>query len=193
MARIGRRPLYLAGLLAMAAVLLATGLSTLASSSSSSSNAAAAHWAAGSLLLAYIFVYDCTVSLVSELPSTRLRTKSMVLARGAYNAVSIASNVVTPRMLNPTAWGWCARCGFFWAGSCVACAAWAFWRLPEPRGRTYGELDRLFEARVPARRFASTVLEAVDADLRPARPDKVGGTGATGERPTGEEQQEIVP
>lgn len=32
-------------------------------------------------------------------------------------------------------------------------------RLPEPRGRTYGELDVLFERRVPARLFAKTQVE----------------------------------
>ena len=33
-------------------------------------------------------------------------------------------------------------------------------RLPEPKGRTYGELDILFEKRVPARQFASTTVSS---------------------------------
>ena len=63
-------------------------------------------------------------------------------------------------MLNPTAWNWSARTGFWWAGWCSLCLLWSYFRLPEPKGRTYGELDALFERRVSARKFHHT-----DADL----------------------------
>ena len=33
---------------------------------------------------------------------------------------------------------------------------WVYFRLPEAKGRTYAELDALFEGRVNARKFAST-------------------------------------
>lgn len=62
-------------------------------------------------------------------------------------------------MLNPGAWNWGAKAGFFYAGTCFCCLLWAFFRLPEPKGRTYGELDILFERRVSARDFSSTVVE----------------------------------
>lgn len=35
---------------------------------------------------------------------------------------------------------------------------WSFLRLPEPKGRTYAELDVLFEMRVSARLFRTTVV-----------------------------------
>jgi SP family general alpha glucoside:H+ symporter-like MFS transporter len=38
------------------------------------------------------------------MPSTRLRQKTVVLARNFYNLASIIGNVMTPRMLNPSAW-----------------------------------------------------------------------------------------
>jgi len=34
-----------------------------------------------------------------------------------------------------------------------------YFRLPEPRGRTYGELDMLFEQKVSARKFAGTKVD----------------------------------
>ena len=37
---------------------------------------------------------------------------------------------------------------------------WVFFRLPEPKGRTYGELDLLFEQKVSARNFKSTKVDA---------------------------------
>jgi SP family general alpha glucoside:H+ symporter-like MFS transporter len=37
--------------------------------------------------------------------------------------------------------------------------AWSFFRLPEAKGRTYEELDLLFQKKVPARKFASTHVD----------------------------------
>lgn len=158
----GRRTLYLGGQLLMCGLLLTIGCVAFAGREN-----VAAQWAIGSLLLVYTFTYDATVgpvcySLVSELTSTRLRTKSVVLARNMYNIVGIVTNIITPLMLNPTAWNWGAKSGFFWAGTCFVCAVWTFFRLPEPKGRTYGELDILFENRVSARKFKTTSVDRLD-------------------------------
>ena len=159
----GRRTLYLSGQLAMCLVLLVVGCTAFAGKSN-----VAAQWAIGSMILVYTFTYDSTVgpvcySLVAELTSTRLRTKGVILARNMYNVIGIISNILTPRMLNPSAWGWGAKAGFFWAGSCLLCAVWTYFRLPEPKGRTYGELDILFERRISARKFKNTVVERLDS------------------------------
>ncbi len=62
---------------------------------------------------------------------------------------------------------------------------WTYFRLPEPKNRTYGELDILFERGIPARKFAETdvspwaggedVVGMVDSD------EKNGHGGASGE------------
>ncbi|KAF4305586.1 Sugar/inositol transporter [Botryosphaeria dothidea] len=155
----GRRTLYFGGQVAMCAMLGVIGCLGIVSRGN-----AAAQWAIGSCLLVYTFIYDATVgpvcySLVAELSSNRLRAKTVVLARVLYNVTGVVTNVLTPRMLNPSAWNWGAKTGFFWAGSCLLCAVWTFWRLPEPKGRTYGELDILFEKKVAARKFSRTVVD----------------------------------
>lgn len=61
-------------------------------------------------------------------------------------------------MLNPNAWNWGAKSAFFWFGLDVACFIWTFFRLPEPKGRSYAELDVLFEEKVSARKFKNTVI-----------------------------------
>ncbi|OCL11723.1 general alpha-glucoside permease [Glonium stellatum] len=155
----GRRTLYLSGQFIMFIFLLIIGCLGIISKGN-----AAAQWAIGSMLLLYTFTYDATVgpvcySLVSELSSTRLRGKTIVLARNLYNIVGIITNVITPRMLNPSAWNWGAKAGFFWAVSCALCFVWTFFRLPEPKGRTYGELDVLFESKIPARKFKTSIVD----------------------------------
>lgn len=183
MKHFGRRSLYLYGQALMVVLLLAIGFTSLAGKDNVS-----AQWGIGSLLLIYTFIYDSTVgpvcySLVAELTSTRLKTKSIVLARNIYNMVGIVTNIITPRMLNPSAWNWGAKSGFFWAGLCALCCAWTYFRLPEPKGRTYGELDILFEQRISARKFKSTMVDqltVVDSDLETK--EELGAVASTHEK-----------
>ncbi|KIN00057.1 hypothetical protein OIDMADRAFT_125733 [Oidiodendron maius Zn] len=156
MSRIGRRALYVYGLTILTILLLLIGLISISHSKGTS-------WALGSLLLLFTFTYDITIgpvcySLVAELPSTRLRTKSIVLARNAYNIIGIVNGVIMPYMLNPTAWNWKGKTGFFWAGVCLLCLLWSYFRLPEPKGRTFGEIDALFQGGVSARKFKETAV-----------------------------------
>ncbi|CAN9158102.1 unnamed protein product [Alternaria alternata] len=174
MAHFGRRTLYLSGqAITFIFVLLIGVLScvndSVAAHSKTKKNPSEIinphpsplNWTIAALLLAFTLAYDATLgpicySLVSEIPSTRLRSKTIVLARNCYNISGIITNIITPRMLNPTAWGWGAKAGFFWAGTSVLGILWSWWRLPEPKGRTFGELDELFEKKVCARKFRST-------------------------------------
>ncbi|KAM0433624.1 hypothetical protein ACHAQK_009242 [Fusarium lateritium] len=157
MAKVGRRTIHFSGLCTQLIILVIVG-----SLSFSKDNASV--WAIGAMLIVFTFVYDFTVgpvtySLISELSSTRLKAKAIVMARAAYNASNIFVNVMTNYQLSSTAWNWGARTAYFWAGTCLFSAVWVFFRLPEPKDRTYAELDVLFEKRVPARRFAETQID----------------------------------
>lgn len=122
-------------------------------------------WPSGGLCVAWLFVYSLTIgplaySITSETSSVRLRPLSVVLARVSYQLINIVSQVLSPYMVNPTAWDWSGKTGFFWSGTAALMFVWAYFRLPEIKGRTYEELDILFEGRVPARKFASTHVDA---------------------------------
>ena len=65
-------------------------------------------------------------------------------------------------MLNPSAWGLAGKSCFVWAGTSVFVWVVCFFQLPECKGRSYRELDILFQRRVPARKFASTVIDPND-------------------------------
>lgn len=171
----GRRTLYAGGQAILFVILMCIGFASLAGSDN-----VAAQWAIGSLLLVFTLSYNCTVgpvcySLVSELTSTRLKTKTVVLARNTYNLLGLVTNTFTPLMLNPTAWNWGAKAGFFWAGACFLCLTWTFFRLPEPKGRTYGELDALFEQRVSARKFKPTKVTVEQNSSNSSFEGKDGG------------------
>jgi len=160
MSRVGRRRIHFGGLCAQLILLIVVGGLAFGDN-------VASVWAIGGVLIAFTFVYDfavgpVTYSLVSELSSTRLKAKTIVLARAAYNASNIFVNVMTNYQLSATAWNWGAKTAFFWAGTCLVSAVWVFFRLPEPKDRTYAELDVLFEKKVSARKFAKTKVDPFD-------------------------------
>jgi SP family general alpha glucoside:H+ symporter-like MFS transporter len=85
---IGRRVLYLAGLAGMFATLIVIG------ALGSCEQSTGVSWAIGCLLLVLALVYDLTIgpvcfAIVSEVPATRLKIKSMAIARNFYNAVRL--------------------------------------------------------------------------------------------------------
>ena len=100
----------------------------------------------------------------------------MVLARNLYNITGVIANVLTPHMLNPTSWHWGAKAGFFWAASGALCAIWTYFRLPEPKGRSYAEMDMLFEAHVSARKFRETSVESFSTTETEDQVDEKGST-----------------
>ncbi|KAL2826389.1 general substrate transporter [Aspergillus cavernicola] len=165
MSTMGRRKIHLLGLSSLFTLLIITGSLSFAPSSNN-----AAKWAIGVMLMIFTFVYDITIgpvtySLVSELSSTRLKAKTINLARAGYNISNIVVNVLTNYQLNDEAWNWSARSAYFWAGTCLACLVWAFFRVPEPRGRTYEELDVLFERKISARRFHKTEVDPYEGQV----------------------------
>ncbi|KAF3315934.1 hypothetical protein TWF173_003129 [Orbilia oligospora] len=161
----GRRNLYIVGLILLDICLFVIGFIALGPSKP------ATQWATGSMLLVYTFFYDVTVgpvcySIVSEISSTRLRAKTIVLARSLYSIFSIVNGVIIPHMLNPTAWNWKGKSGFFWGSICFCCIVWCYFSLPEPKDRSYGELDLLFENKVSARKFKSKTVDLTSEEVR---------------------------
>ena len=155
MDHIGRRTIYTSGGVISCLVLALIGGLGFGPSSNTSIS-----WAIGSLLIAFAFFYNCTIgpvcySIVSEIPSGRLRAKSIVLARLTYNLTGLVTNTLTPRMLSPDAWNWGAKGALLYLGTCALVTLWCFFRLPETRHRSFGEVELLFEKRISARKFSS--------------------------------------
>jgi len=51
---------------------------------------------------------------------------------------------------------------------CFLCIVYTYFRIPEPAGRTFAELDLLFEQRVSARKFATTQVDVFDEQVHEA-------------------------
>ncbi|KAF3403502.1 General alpha-glucoside permease [Penicillium rolfsii] len=155
---IGRRTLFFYGLCGLCTILFVMGFLGLAP------NRDQASLATGSMMLCWALFYQLSVgtvaySLVAEISTRRLQIKTVVLGRVLYNIIGIICGVLTPYMLNPTAWDWGNYAGLFWGGICFCCVVYTFFRVPETTGRTFAELDMLFEEKVSARKFSSTQVD----------------------------------
>ena len=90
--------------------------------------------------------------MVTEAPSTRLRIKTVVIARIAYNVVAIGDDVLNPPILNPLAWNTCGRGVFM----CTEMFIWSYFRLPETKDLSMAEIDKQFEECTSVRKCYKT-------------------------------------
>ena len=124
-------------------------------------------WGTASLLFVAVFFYDMTIgpiafSLASEMSSTRLRAKTIGISRNLFHVWSIVNSVIYPYMLNQSEGNWKGKVGFFQVGIIAVAFTWAYFRLPEPAGRTYEELGIMFIRKVKARDFKKYQIDTLD-------------------------------
>jgi hypothetical protein len=115
-------------------------------------------WAESSLMIVWNFAYDLTVGpicfvIISEASATRVRSRTIAVATASQGILGIAMTVAIPYMINADQANMQGKLGFFFGGLAALCGVWAYLRMPETMGRTYEELDLLFDRRVPARKF----------------------------------------
>ncbi|RFU33081.1 hypothetical protein B7463_g3212, partial [Scytalidium lignicola] len=128
-------------------------------------------WATGCMLLIYVLAYSLTIGpicyiIVAEIGSSRLRNKTAVLARNAYQIATIVSGILTSYQVNSTAWNWRGKAGFFWGTASIILWVYCYFRLPEIKDRTFLELDLLFENKVKAKSFNKTKVNTINEVMK---------------------------
>ncbi|PLB41451.1 general substrate transporter [Aspergillus candidus] len=159
----GRRQLYVGGITTLACLLLIIGVIA------SASESGGAKWGQAAMCLVWLFTYSVTLgpitfTIISETSSIQLRAKSVCLSRNIYNIAQIIANVIEPYLINPTEADLKGRTAYFWFATATLTAIWAYFRLPECRGRTYDELDVMFHQGVSARKFADYEINVYDGN-----------------------------
>ncbi|OAQ76884.1 MFS maltose permease MalP [Purpureocillium lilacinum] len=159
MVRIGRRVLFVWGLAMLTFLQLLIGILDCVPGRPSG-----AIWAESILMLVWNFFYDISIGpicfvLLSECSATRVRSKSIAIATAAQALLGIVMTVAIPYLENPTEANIQGKLGFFFGGLAGLCLVWSYFRVPETMGRSYEELDLLFDHGVSARKFKGYRLE----------------------------------
>ncbi|RAL09356.1 putative hexose carrier protein [Aspergillus homomorphus CBS 101889] len=153
----GRRTIYLWGTATNITLLMILGVVA------SIEQNVSTNYAQASLGILISFVFAGTLgptsyTIISETSSVRLRALSTGVGRAAYYVAEIPMIYLASQMLNTTGWNLAGKCGYVWGGTACVCWIMAYFFLPELKHRTYRETDILFNRKVPARKFKSTVI-----------------------------------
>lgn len=110
----------------------------------------------------YMMSYNGMISTYAwlaggEIPSQRLRSYTFGLAAAVGFLAAWLTTFTAPYFINPESLNWGPRYGYIWFPSCVVAVLWIYFFLPETKGRTLEEIDEMFEARLPARKFRKHV------------------------------------
>lgn len=158
--KMGRRTLLLLGTFFMTATTYLIGFLGIPDTTTHTGLA----YAIGSILLVEYFFFFITIgpiiyTIVTEIPSNALRTKSVVLGRAVYNICALVYGQLAPHMVQTTSWNWGAKSGFFFGSFMAISLVWAYYRVPETKNRTFAEIDILFDNKVKARDFSKTDVD----------------------------------
>lgn len=163
MPRLGRRTIYVTGALVMGTILLVIGILEKWTAKKPVALTQAV------LTLVWTFVFQLSIgqlgwSTPAEVGSSRLRQKTICIARNAYYIASVVGTEIETYSMNPTAWDLRGYTAFIWCGVCYLLFIWAFFRYPETKGRSFEDLDIIFAKGVNARRFKGYEVDAYEEE-----------------------------
>ncbi|KAF9874256.1 MFS hexose transporter [Colletotrichum karsti] len=109
----------------------------------------------------WAFVYANSLAPIGwtslvEVSSPLLRAKTTAIAAVIQALSGLVFNYTVPLMLSNQHAGWGQKIGLFFGGISLVYLIPCALLFPETKGRTYQELDELFERRIPAWKFAKT-------------------------------------
>lgn len=158
-ANMGRRKIYNYGLVFLTVLVLLIGILDVVPNYGSSTA-----WGQSSLMVVYNFFYDMTIGplcfvIISETSSAKLRSKTIAISTGINALINVACAVGIPYALNPDQGNLRGKLAFVFFGATLPCLWWCFKCLPETKGRTFDELDLMFQRRVPTKDFKTYTFE----------------------------------
>ncbi|EXJ76905.1 hypothetical protein A1O3_10062 [Capronia epimyces CBS 606.96] len=121
-------------------------------------------WGMCSLMVITNLIYDLTVgplcfTVLSEASAVKLRGTTIAIANITVTIFSIVFAVGIPYAMDVNGANWGGKLGFLFAGIGVLNVAWCYFFLPETKGRTFEELDLMFQLKLPTRRFKAYQIE----------------------------------
>ncbi|KAK1461929.1 hypothetical protein CCUS01_01519 [Colletotrichum cuscutae] len=116
------------------------------------------------VIVAGLGVWPASHVVGAETSALHLRSKAQAIGWFTAGANNSIFGFVLPYIFNPDKGNLKAKTGFVFAGLCALGLVIAFFLVPEMKGRTPAEIDRMFELRLPARQFRHWTNSASEGD-----------------------------
>jgi SP family general alpha glucoside:H+ symporter-like MFS transporter len=158
---LGRRTIYVWGSAINTVFLVALGIAGSVTKSDASSLAQASL----GLIISVLFTLGPAPAswvIIGETSSIRLRPLTTGVGRACYYIVNIPCIFAASYMLNSAYGNMAGKSGYVWAGTGFICLVASYFYLPEMKGRSYREIDIMFNRKIPARQWKKTVIDIND-------------------------------
>ncbi|KAL0932293.1 maltose permease [Colletotrichum truncatum] len=150
--RYGRRPLIVWGSIVMTGLLLLIGGLSVIQGNQKTLSAVVAFMAL------WGFLYQLSIGAVAfavggETPSPRVRQKTYSITIMSNTAAGCLVTQLIPYLINPSNANLGGKVAFVFFAPSLICAVYLFFCFPEMKGRSYLELEDMFQKKIPAREF----------------------------------------
>ncbi|KAK7414421.1 hypothetical protein QQX98_006699 [Neonectria punicea] len=150
---VGRRPQLLFGMTGMVPCLVAISVLGWVGRGTNGNGRALAAFSIIWNVLYFLSVGAIGWSIVGEISSTRLRAKTTAIATAVNAAVNLGWAVDIPYLINADEADLGPKAGLIFLGPLVILGMIAFFAIPETKGKSFSQLNDLFESRTSARNF----------------------------------------
>ncbi|KAK5122060.1 hypothetical protein LTR85_004306 [Meristemomyces frigidus] len=152
--RFGRRPLLIYGAIAMCVCEFVVAIV-----GTVEPNSQAANYCLITFVCLYIFFFASTWGpaawvVIGEIFQLPIRSKGVALSTASNWFWNCIIGVIVPYMVDPGQGNLGVKVFFIWGALCAVCALFAYWFVPETKGLTLEQVDRMMEE-VDARRSSN--------------------------------------
>nr|QFR37180.1 MFS transporter [Cyberlindnera americana] len=156
--RFGRRPLMFFGMISLTIVNF-----VIAGAGSDTSNKVGLKVATAFMSM-YNFFYNIGIGplpfiLACEISSVSLRAKTLSMGSMISYAFSCMWSLVLPYMFNPDSGNMGSKINFIFAGLCLMSIFVFYFIQPETAGRSFEEIDEMYDKNIPPRKWSSYKTE----------------------------------
>jgi hypothetical protein len=116
-------------------------------------------------------VAPATYLVAGELPAQYMRAATTGLSTGAGVVFAWLTTFTAPYFINPAELNYGGKYGYIWFGTSVVVVTFIYFAVPEVQGRSFEEIEEMFDRGVAAKDFPTYVAQVTEVARQEAEKD----------------------